>query len=119
MKEKEVLSKLERKVLNLLTLSEKRKHSRDFGIRGHYVFPNQEESMSPPIILEIPGLLGSLSTNRGSALSLKFGITEILKKLSFKMLVLSLHYLSSPLNYLSLQSPTIESCMLFQLKLFN
>ena len=118
-KEKEVLSQLERKVLSLLTLSEKIKHNRDFGIRGHYVFPNQEESICPPVIVEIPGPLGSLSTNRSSALSLKFGTIEILKKLSFKMLVLSLDYLSLPLNYLSLQSPTIKSSMLFQLKLFN
>lgn len=83
------------------------------------MFPNQEESICPPVIVEIPGPLGSLSTNRSSALSLKFGTIEILKKLSFKMLVLSLDYLSLPLNYLSLQSPTIESSMLFQLKLFN
>ena len=76
-KKKEVLSKLERKVLSLLTLSEKRKHNRDFGIRGCYVFPNQEESICPPIILEISGPLGSLSTKRSCALSLKFGTTEI------------------------------------------
>lgn len=72
------------------------------------MFPNQEESICPPVIVEIPGTLGSLSTNRSSALSLKFGTIEILKKLSFKMLLLSLDYLSLPLNYLSLQSPTIQ-----------
>lgn len=66
------------------------------------MFPNQEESTCPPIILEIPGSLGFLSTNRSSAPSLKFGTIEILKKLSFKMLVLSLDYLSLSLNYLSL-----------------